>query len=164
MPTRITNFLHDSVVAPGSAPALGTAFDAADVHVHDMQKDLPSFQKDKRNYRGIVGGIFIKLTSASSPSATKITVRLCADAAGDETLVPDTEAELVAGITDANTQCAAFSVSLPLFQVPPTQPPSNRVAPSARIEERARGSRASQLQRGRPVSRRSTHKQSKATG
>ncbi len=117
MPTRITNFLHDSVVAPGSAPALGTAFDTADVHVHDMQKDLPSFQKDKRNYRGIVGGIFVKLTSGSSPSATKITVRLCADAAGDETLVPDTEAELVAGITDANTQCAAFSVSLPLFQV-----------------------------------------------
>lgn len=116
MPTRITNFLHDSVVVPGSAPALGTAFNTSDVHVHDMQENLPPFQQDKRNFRGIIEGIHVRLDSGATPSATKVTIRLCADADGDYTLVPDTEAELVAGVTDGDTQCAAFSVNLPIFQ------------------------------------------------
>ncbi len=63
MPTRITNFLHDSVVT--GAQTLGTAFDVADVHAHDLQAALPSFQKNKRNYRGIVEGIHIRLTSTA---------------------------------------------------------------------------------------------------
>jgi len=117
MPTRIINFLHDSVVTPDSAPALGTAFNAADVHAHDLQKDLPAFQRLKRNYRGIIEGIHVRLVSGSAPSASKVTIRVCMDAAGNRTLVPDTEASLVAGIGDANTQCAAFSVNLPLFQL-----------------------------------------------
>ena len=102
MPTRITNFLHDSVVT--GAQTLGTAFDVADVHAHDLQADLPSFQKNKRNYRGIVEGIHIRLTSAAG--ASKVTVRICADAAGDDVLVPDTEADLVAGVTTAATKSA----------------------------------------------------------
>lgn len=113
MPTRITNFLHDSVVT--GAQTLGTAFDVADVHAHDLQAGLPSFQKNSRNYRGIVEGIHIRLTSAAG--ASKVTVRICADAAGDDVLVPDTEADLVAGVTTAATKCAAFSVGLPLFQL-----------------------------------------------
>jgi hypothetical protein len=50
-------------------------------------------------------------------SATKLTMRICADAAGDYTLVPDTEADLVAGLTTTTSQCVAFSVQLPLFQI-----------------------------------------------
>ena len=112
MPTRITHFLHDSTVT--GSEALGTTFDAADVHVHDLQAFLPAFQKDARNYRGIVEGIHVRLTSAATP--TKVTVRLCADAAGDIVLVPDTEATLVGGITTSATKSAAYSVKLPLFQ------------------------------------------------
>ena len=112
MPTRITHFLHDSTVT--GSETLGTTFDAADVHVHDLQAFLPAFQKDARNYRGIVEGIHVRLTSAATP--TKVSVRLCADAAGDIVLVPDTEATLVAGITTSATKSAAYSVKLPLFQ------------------------------------------------
>ena len=112
MPTRITHFLHDSTVT--GSEALGTTFDAADVHVHDLQAFLPAFQKDARNYRGIVEGIHVRLTSAATP--TKVTVRLCADADGDIVLVPDTEATLVGGITTSATKSAAYSVQLPLFQ------------------------------------------------
>ncbi len=112
MPTRITHFLHDSTVT--GSEALGTTFDAADVHVHDLQAFLPAFQKDARNYRGIVEGIHVRLTSAATP--TKVTVRLCADADGDIVLVPDTEATLVGGITTSATKSAAYSVKLPLFQ------------------------------------------------
>tara|TARA_R110000751_G_scaffold892_4_gene2975 strand:- start:337 stop:789 length:453 start_codon:yes stop_codon:yes gene_type:complete len=117
MPARIINFLHDSTVAPSPAPALGTAFNAADVHAHDLQTELPAFQRDNRNFRGIIEGIHVRLVSGAAPSATKVTLRVCMDAAGDRTLVPDTEASLVAGITDATTQCAALSVNLPLFQL-----------------------------------------------
>ena len=114
MPTRITNFIHDSVEAPDTAPSLGTAFATADVHVHDMTGELPAF-KGAGLYHGIVDAIFVKLTSASTP--TKVTIRLCLDANGDEVVVPDTEADLVAGITTATEKCAAFSVRLPVFQL-----------------------------------------------
>lgn len=117
MPTRITNFIHDSIQAPTPAPVLGTAFDANDVHTHDLQATLPAMQRNKRNFQGIVEGIHVRLTSTGAPTATKITIRICADAAGNLTLVPDTEADLVAGISDNTTQCAAFSVGLPLFQI-----------------------------------------------
>ncbi len=114
MPTRITNFIHDSVEAPDTAPSLGTAFATADVHVHDMTGELPAF-KGAGLYHGIVDAIFVKLTSASTP--TKVTIRLCLDANGDEVVVPDTEADLVAGITTAATKCAVFSVGIPIVQL-----------------------------------------------
>lgn len=114
MPTRITNFLHDSVRAPDTPPVLGTAFNTADVHVHDMTGDLPAF-KGAGNFHGIIEGIHVKLTAASTP--TKVTIRLCLDADGDVTVVPDTEADLVAGISTAAEKCAAFSVRLPVFQI-----------------------------------------------
>ena len=113
MATRITNFLHDSQVT--GSEVLGTSFNTADVHVHDLQATLPDFQKNKRNYRGIVEGLHVKLTSAGTP--TKVTIRVCADADGDEVLVPDTEATLVAGITTATTKCCTYSIGLPLFQL-----------------------------------------------
>jgi hypothetical protein len=112
MPTRITHFLHDSTVT--GSQTLGTAFDVADVHVHDLQAFLPAFQKNARNYRGLLEGIHVRLTSAGTP--TKVTIRLCADAAGDVVLIPDTEADLVAGITTAATKAAAYSVRLPVYQ------------------------------------------------
>lgn len=114
MPTRITNFIHDSQQAPGSAPVLGTSFDAADVHTHDLTGDLPAF-KGAGLYHGMVDAIFVKLTAASTP--TKVTIRLCLDANGDEVVVPDTEADLVAGITTAATKCAVFSVGIPIVQL-----------------------------------------------
>ena len=114
MPPRIRHFLHDSVQTGNQA--LGTAFNTSDVHTHNMLDGFPDSWKD-RNYQGIVEGIHVRLTNASAPSATKITIRICADANGDDVLVPDTEAELVAGVTTTTTQCAAFSVKLPLFQI-----------------------------------------------
>ena len=113
MPTRITNFLHDSIQT--GAQVLGTAFDVNDVHIHDMTEGLPDFQRTGRNFYGIVEGIHIRLTSATSP--TKVTIRLCADASGDLVLIPDTEADLVAGITTGSSKCAAYSVRLPIFQI-----------------------------------------------
>ena len=111
MPTRITNFLHDSLQT--GAQTIGTAFTLTAVHEHDLTANLPD-SKQAVNFRGIVNGLQIVLTSATS--ATKCTIRLCEDASGDIVLVPDTEADLVAGLTTASTKCAMFKVDLPLWQ------------------------------------------------
>ena len=110
----VTHFIHDSVVAPAVVPALGTSFDVADVHVHDLQTKLPEFMS-ARNFRGIVAGIHVRLTDIVT--ATKATLRLCADPEGDFTLVPDVEATLATGITTTDSGCVAVKVDLPLFQV-----------------------------------------------
>lgn len=113
MPTRITHFLHDSVQT--GTQVLGTAFDVNDKHTHDLQSGMAPLMAAGRAFNGVVNGIHIRLTSATNP--TKVTIRLCADPEGDYTLVPDTEADLVAGITTASSKCAAFKVDLPLFQI-----------------------------------------------
>ncbi len=113
MPTKITRFLHDSL--PTGEQVLGTGFALADVHVHDANEYLPLFKSAATNFRGIVAGIHIRVTGDAA--ASKVTIRVCADAAGDFTLVPDTQADLVAGLTTAADKCAAFRVDIPLFQI-----------------------------------------------
>lgn len=111
MATKITHFLHHNPVT--GTEAVGTAFSLTAVHAHDLLADLPDSMRAV-NFRGIINGLQIVLTSATS--ATKVTIRLCEDAAGDIVLVPDTEADLVAGITTASIKCAMFKVDMPLWQ------------------------------------------------
>ena len=111
MATKITHFLHHNPVV--GTQAVGTAFSLSAVHAHDLLADLPDSMRAV-NFRGIINGLQIVLTSATS--ATKVTIRLCEVAAGDIVLVPDTEADLVAGITTASTKCAMFSVDMPMWQ------------------------------------------------
>ena len=115
MPSKITNFLHDSFVEPPVAPALGTAFATADVHVHDMAATLPAFQK-AGNFSGIVEGIHVRLTNLAG-GATKVTIRVCLDPNLDVSIVTDTIADLAIGVTTATDGCAAFKVGIPIFQV-----------------------------------------------
>jgi hypothetical protein len=95
MATRITHFYHDSQQLPDPAPVLGTSFDIADVHVHDLAPGQRPVVINSRN--------------------SKVTIRITADANGDVVLIPDTEADLVTGITTATTGSAMFSVDLPCF-------------------------------------------------
>ena len=112
MPTRITHFLHYNDVT--GAQVLTTSFDLNNKHTHDLTAYLPPFQRDASNFFGIVNAIEILLTSATS--ATKCTIRVCKDAAGDVVIVPDTEADLVAGITTGGTKSAVFKVDIPIRQ------------------------------------------------
>ncbi len=114
MATRITHFFHNSTVT--GAQSLGTAFDVADVHIHDLKGGQAPIVNQNRNWYGKLEGLVIKLTSGGAPSGTKVTIRVCADAAGDAVLVPDTEADLVAGITTTTTQTATYSIELPFYQ------------------------------------------------
>ena len=69
------------------------------------------------NYQGtFIGnfqGLFVQLSSISS--ATKLTMRICTDAAGDNILIPDTEAEIAIGITTASKGVAAYGVDLDVY-------------------------------------------------
>ena len=115
MPSKITNFLHDSFVTASPAPTLGTTFSTADVHVHDMALTLPSFQK-AGNFSGIVEGIHVRVVDIAGGAAS-ITVKVCLDADGDVAIVPETTAPLTLGTTTATDGCAAFAVGIPIFQV-----------------------------------------------
>lgn len=116
MPTRIMNFLHDSVVTPDVPPILGTSFNVADIHVHDLQAMLVEFQRQNRNFYGIVEGIHVRVDNIAG-GAAKITLRLCLDPDGDFSVVPDVSADLAPGVTTTDSGCAAVSVQLPLFQI-----------------------------------------------
>lgn len=110
MPAHTSFAISDSVQVPGTAPVLGTAFAAADVHAHDMTLLQPN---PAAPFRGWVESIHIRLENVVS--ATKVTVRLCLDAAGDYTVVPDVECPLAPGITTTDSACAAVSVGIPVF-------------------------------------------------
>lgn len=112
MATRTTHFIHSSRVT--GAQVLGAAFDLADVHDHDLSKGLPPYQQEREWY-GILDYLHLQLTGAAA--STKITIRISRDAAGDDVVVPDTEADLVAGVTTAATKCAAFSIGVPISQL-----------------------------------------------
>jgi len=108
-----TTIFHD-VVQTGTE-TLGTAFNTTDVLVFDMNSVLP-YKPSKGNFKGFVEGIHIRVTSIAG-GATKLTMRVCLDSSGDMTVIPDTEATLVTGVTTATSGCVGYSVRLPIFQI-----------------------------------------------
>jgi hypothetical protein len=115
MPARIKSFFHDNlVVSGGSPPALGTSFNTADVHVHDLLAGAVPF-KVNGPFAARVEALHIRVTDIVT--ATKLTVKLSLDPNGDITLVPATEAALDPGITTADSGCVAIKVGIPVFQI-----------------------------------------------
>ena len=110
MPTRITHFLHHNDVT--GPQVLGTGFTVGNVHAHDLHEGVAPLIAAKKNFFGIVDSIQVVLTNLGGGGGppTKVTIRLCEDAAGDVVIVPDTEADLVTGITTNTTGCAVFKV------------------------------------------------------
>tara|TARA_R100001594_G_C4024901_1_gene259970 strand:+ start:1103 stop:1501 length:399 start_codon:yes stop_codon:yes gene_type:complete len=87
--------------------SVGTSFSAAKKSTLDLDVNYHS------TFYGNMQGIYVKLSAVSS--ATKLTMRICTDAAGDDILIPDTEADIALGITTANKGYAAFGVDLDIF-------------------------------------------------
>ena len=112
MPSRIVTFFHNSRKVEQHS-AVGTAFDKTKDHAHDL---LAGNSNLGRKYGARSESVVIRV-SAIAGGATKLTFRMCLDADGDHTVVPDTEAALVTGLTTAASGCVAFSIKLPVFQV-----------------------------------------------
>lgn len=70
------------------------------------------------NYRetfwGYLRGVWVYMSAISAgPAPTKITMRICKDAAGDEILITDTEADISTGITVANKGSVVYLLDIP---------------------------------------------------
>ena len=114
MPTRITNFLHVSQTT--GTTGLTTAFGTARTHV--MSTKIPAVFG--LQWVGILETINLHV-HAIAGGCTKLTVRVTADAAGNESLIPDTEATIAVGIGTATTGSVAFSAGVGMTNFNPTQ-------------------------------------------
>lgn len=114
MPTRITNFLHVSQTT--GTTGLTTAFGTA--RAHDLAAFRPSFAQNTF-WVGILDTLNIHVHAIAG--ATKLTVRVTSDAAGNESIVPDTEATISTGIGTATTGSVAFSAGVGMANFNPTQ-------------------------------------------
>jgi hypothetical protein len=93
---KVGSFLHDSFVDDDVA-AIDTAFNVARVHVHNLYAG--TYISGNR-FKDRIESIIVRLKTIAG-GAAKVTIRLCMDAAGDYTIVPDTEADLAFGVTTA---------------------------------------------------------------
>ena len=112
MAAPIRAFFHSSQVT--TSRAVTNAFGAAVVHNHDLLADAVPFMSE-RAFNCRIEGIVVKVSSIAG-GATKCTMRLCLDAAGDHVVIPDTEATLVTGVTTATDGSVAYSVGVVLSQ------------------------------------------------
>lgn len=107
---KVGKFYHSSTVTSNVA-AVGTTFDTTKFHLHELNAGL----NVGTVFKGYVEGLFIRVTNIAG-GATKITARLCCDADGDYTFLPDTEATLATGLTTATTGVAVYEFKLPIRQ------------------------------------------------
>jgi hypothetical protein len=111
----MTTFLHVSQVT--GTTALTNAYGTA--RAHNLGDNLPPFAV-KPYWLGIVDTVTIHV-HAIAGGCTKLTVRVTADAAGNETILPDTQATIDIGIGTATTGSVAFSAGVGLSNLNPTQ-------------------------------------------
>ena len=114
MPTRITNFLHASQLT--GTTALTTAFGTA--RAHDLADKIPTV--NARRWVGILETLNIHV-HAIAGGCTKLTVRVTSDAAGNEAILPDTQATIATGIGTATQGSVAFSAGVGMTNLNPTQ-------------------------------------------
>lgn len=111
MPAKIVSFFHHSVVT--GDVAVTNAFAAAKKHEHDLRAGATPGVAGQR-FRERVEGITVRLSAVGS--ATKITIKVCLDAAGDDIVIPDVEATIATGVSTATKGAVAYSVKVPLYQ------------------------------------------------
>lgn len=115
MPSKITNFLHASQVT--TTTAITTAYGTA--RPHNLTAGLPAFQQASKQWTSILETLNIHVHAIVN--ATKLTVRVTADAAGNESILPDTEASIALGIGAVTTGSVAFSAGVGLTNLNATQ-------------------------------------------
>ena len=92
-------FLH-SVVNETDIAAVGTSYVLAKKHTFDLK--VATSAGTANPFRAFMRSMFFRCTSIVG-GAAKVTIRLCLDAAGDFTILGDTEVTLDLGITTATT-------------------------------------------------------------
>jgi hypothetical protein len=116
MPSKITNFLHVSQTT--GTTALTSAYGTA--RAHNLTDNLPAFQQAAARWTGILETVNVHV-HAIAAGATKLVVRVTSDSAGNESILPDTEATISVGIGAATTGSVAFSAGVGMSNLNPTQ-------------------------------------------
>lgn len=101
---KVGSYYRVGLLKPESPMALSSSFNTVSSPV--------SLNSGATSFGGHIGSIFVYVNTIAG-GATKLTVRLCRDAAGDECIVPDTEATLSTGITTATDGSAVIKVDIP---------------------------------------------------
>jgi len=97
-----------------STEVLGTSYNTTDVIALDMAA-AQAYQPSALQFANVIDVLRFKV-AVQSGSPTKLTMKVCLDAAGDECILTSTEATLEAGVTTAATMCCSFSVGAALAQ------------------------------------------------
>lgn len=115
MPTRTTHFIHVSQTT--GTTALTTSFGTA--IAHNLGEYLPPFAKGPF-WAGILETVNLHVNTIAG-GCTKLTVRITRDSAGNESIVPDTEATIATGIGTATTGSVVFAAGVGMSNLNPTQ-------------------------------------------
>lgn len=109
------HFYHESKVVADKA-LTGTAFAASSNHEHNFSLSLPP-PTAGRVFSSQIEGVEVQLkTIAGGTPPTKVTIRLCYDATGNQSFLPDTEATIALGIGAATEGTVAYSFKMPIRQ------------------------------------------------
>lgn len=121
---KVGTYFHDSLNVTAVA-SVGTAFDVTKFQLHDLIPDQTFPNSAPLRFPGVtrktlfanrIEGLHVRVTSIAG-GAAKLTCRISADAAGDFTLMPDTQATIVTGITTTTSGCVAYSIGIPFFGI-----------------------------------------------
>ena len=108
-------FYNPSTITADVA-GVGTSFDKTKFHLHNLNSMLP-VPFDGGQFKGYIESLYVRVTNiAGGSAAPTITARLCCDANGDFTFLPDTTATLSLGLTGTTSGVCAYEFKLPLNQ------------------------------------------------
>ena len=91
-----------------SSYSIGNSFDASKRSALDLNIDYVTV------FAANVQGLFVKLESIHA-STSSLTMKLCTDTAGDEILIPDTQADISTGITTTDKGAAVWKIDLDVY-------------------------------------------------
>ena len=100
---KVGGYYRAAVLTPGSPIALNTNFNASSVA---MTLD------GGQSFGGHLGSAFVYLNTVAG-GATKLTLKLTRDAAGDEAVVTSTQGDIEAGVTTAADGSLAIKIDIP---------------------------------------------------
>lgn len=108
--SKTGRYYHSHKVSVSRA-SVGTSFDKAKLHSHDLHENDDGGRSGER-YSGKIEGILVQLSAISG--AGRITVRGAFDQDFDEMFLPDTEAVISTGLTTATDGSVAYRYELPI--------------------------------------------------
>lgn len=109
---KIGKYYHGSTVVQDKT-TVGTSFDKTKGHEHILLPSQPI--NTSGAFCSMIHGVYVRVKDIESGSTTPtITIRLCCDADGDYTFLPDTKAELALGLTTNTSGVGVVQFDLPL--------------------------------------------------